>query len=447
MNRLALLVCSLTMSACLGGPTVPVLETSQEALGTAPDEPTYHVAACGPGHRWRCYARIRTDAAGVPLRQESILPNATPSGLGAADIAAAYGLDTSKDPGLTIGITDAFGYKNADADLQVYRKQYGLPECSLANGCLRIVNQDGLPSPLPAEDAGWAGETALDLDMASATCPKCKILLVQANNADDTGLFLAQETAAKLGAAVVSDSWGGPEDGMEATYEKYFQLSTKATVFVASGDAGYTGTAPDYPSTSALTVAVGGTALKKSTTTTRGWTETAWSSAGSSCSKSIPKPSYQGATTTCTFRATADVSAVGSPSTGVAVYQGGWQIVGGTSASAPLVAGIFALTGHAYDGASFIYAHPDAFIDIVSGSNGSCTGALCKSGTGWDGPTGLGVPDGKKLPTIAGGTGPADMASPPDMASPADMTTPTDDLAQSGGGGAGGGGAGGGGGG
>jgi MYXO-CTERM domain-containing protein len=309
---------------------------------------------------------------------------------------------------------------------------------------LKIVNQDGNTSPLPPEDAGWAGETALDLDMASATCPKCKIVLVQANNADDTGLFIAQETAAKMGASVVSDSWGGPEDGMEATYEKYFQLSNKATVFVASGDSGYTGTAPDYPSTSAFAVAVGGTALKKSATTTRGWTETAWSGAGSSCSKTIPKPSYQGATTTCAQRATADVSAVGSPSTGVAVYQGGWQVVGGTSASAPLVAGIFALTGHSYDGASFIYAHTDAFIDVTSGSNGSCTGALCKAGAGWDGPTGIGVPDGKKLPGIAGGNTPADMAMPRDMASPPDMSAAPDLAEPAGGGGTGGTGGGGG---
>jgi subtilase family serine protease len=172
-------------------------------------------------------------------------------------------------------------------------------------------------------------------------------------------------------------------------------------VFVASGDAGYTGTQSDYPSTSAYVTGVGGTSLVKSTNT-RGWTEGAWSSGGSSCSKAIAKPSYQ-TSTACAKRMAADVAAVGDPNTGLAVYNqanGGWIVVGGTSASSPLVAGIFArygiaaTTGH---DASFAYTHRTEFFDVTSGTNGRCTSALCRAAAGWDGPTGIGSPNGATL--------------------------------------------------
>ena len=74
-------------------------------------------------------------------------------GIGATDLKSAYNLDTSVDPGATIAIVDAYGYSNLASDLATYRSQYGLPACTIANGCLKIVNQNGQTSPLPSEPA------------------------------------------------------------------------------------------------------------------------------------------------------------------------------------------------------------------------------------------------------------------------------------------------------
>jgi subtilase family serine protease len=350
-----------------------------------------------------CESRIRIDR--ITRRAK---PFATPSGFGPADLASAYKLDTSRNPGATIAIVDAFGYPNAESDLASYRSQFGLPPCTIASGCLTIVNQNGQSSPLPGTPPpgdDWTVETALDLDMASSACPHCKLLLVQADDDQGNGLFVAQAAAANLGATVISNSWGGPFDGNTSTDEAFFSgPSQTAGIFVSSGDSGNTGATPDYPSTSAFVTAVGGTSLSKSSTT-RGWSEAAWSGAGSSCNPSIAKPSFQSSISTgCSGRAAADVSAVADPNTGVAVFNagsGGWIAVGGTSASSPFVAGVMALTGHGHDGPGFAYGHTGDFFDVTTGSNGSCGAPLCTAGPGWDGPTGIGTPNGALL---AGGT-------------------------------------------
>jgi hypothetical protein len=150
-------------------------------------------------------------------------------------------------------------------------------------------------------------------------------------------------------------------------------------------------------------IGVGGTHLVKSTAT-RGWTETVWSGAGSSCSKLITKPTFQSvvAAAACARRAASDVAAVADPNTGLAVFNagaGGWIVVGGTSAASPFVAGVYArygISGSTHD-ASYAYGHTAQFFDITSGSNGSCTTALCRAAAGWDGPTGIGSPNGATL--------------------------------------------------
>jgi hypothetical protein len=228
---------------------------------------------------------------------------------------------------------------------------------------------------------------------------------VLANDDQSDGLYIANNAAAAhAGVKVISNSWGGPEKGVStASYESYFNHAG-ISEFVASGDAGYTGTSSDYPSTSAYVTAVGGTSLTKSTSNTRGWTEGAWSSGGSSCSLYQAKPSWQ-TNSACSKRAASDVSAVGDPNTGLAVYNkgsGGWIIVGGTSAASPFVAGVYALYGLAGQGPSYAYSHPANFFDVTTGKNGTCTTALCKAGAGWDGPTGMGTPNGTAL---AGGGG------------------------------------------
>ena len=360
-----------------------------------------HSAVCN--RAIHCKAHVRTES-------HRIKKHAAPEGFGAADLASAYKLNTKLMPGATIAIVDAYGYKAAESDLTVYRKQYGLPACTVSNGCLKIVNQSGKASPLPADppaDDDWTVETALDLDLASAACPNCKLLLVQAQDDQGDGLYTANNAAAALGATVISNSWGAPEAaGSMLAYEAFFNHPGIA-VFVAAGDDGYDdgGQGPDYPSTSAYVTAVGGTSLVKATGA-RGWAEVAWTSGGSSCSTSIAKPSWQTASTGCTYRAACDVSAVGDPSTGLAVYNkgsGGWIVVGGTSAASPFVAGVYALTGHGGATGALPYVDPVAFFDVTSGSNGDCGAPLCRAGIGWDGPTGMGSPNG----AVLGGAEPA----------------------------------------
>ena len=289
----------------------------------------------------------------------------------------------------------------------MYRSTFGLPPCTIASGCLTVVNNVGDPAPLPADDQMWLGETALDVQMVSAACPLCKIIVVQASSAGGTGLDLGQKTASKIGADAISDSWGGFGNGFDASQEGDFHVPGIG-VFVSTGDNGNTGTMPDYPSTSAFVIAVGGTTLNKVDTSVdpRGYTESAWGGAGSSCSTTIPKPAFQPAEVPCGMRAAADISAIADPFRGVAMYvgeQGGWQVSGGTSAASPLAMAIFAAAGHADAKPEFVYKHADIFTDVTSGTNGTCGTKMCVSGTGWDGPTGLGTIDQGKLKAIGGG--------------------------------------------
>jgi hypothetical protein len=371
-------------------------DRSTNDLGSIPQHDSQSVCS---GGRWTCFARVQLDDS-----THRIKPLASPSGFGATDLASAYKLNTSLSPNATIAIVDAYNYPNAESDLASYRAQYGLPACTVASGCLKIVNQNGQTSPLPGNapaNDDWTVEAALDLDMASAACPKCKILFVEAQDDQSDGLYIANNAAASLGATVISNSWGGPEDSTVSSHETYFN-HPGVGIFVAAGDSGYNdgGQGPDYPSTSAYVTGVGGTSLVKASNT-RGWTEGAWSSGGSSCSTNIAKPSYQ-TSSACAKRMTSDVAAVGDPNTGVAVYNNGsWQVVGGTSAASPFVAGVYALYGIGGQAPGWAYSNASKFYDVTTGSNGSCGTILCNAGAGWDGPTGIGTPNGTAL---GGGT-------------------------------------------
>src|SRR5204863_9510185 len=123
-------------------------------------------------------------------------------------------------------------------------------------------------------------------DMASAICPNCKILLVEARTNSFANLAAAVDRAAILGATVISNSYGGSEFSSEtsASYDGHFNHPGIA-ITVSSGDNGYGG---EYPAASQYVTAVGGTHLTQSGGT---WTETVWSGAGSGCSAYEPKPS------------------------------------------------------------------------------------------------------------------------------------------------------------
>jgi subtilase family serine protease len=350
--------------------------------------------AAAPAGIARCLAKYRRHAGTGPLSAGT-----APAGYGATDLRSAYNLPATGGTG-TVAIVDAYGLPAAESDLAVYRSEYGLPACTQANGCLTIVNQSGDTSPLPSADDpwGWGVETSLDLDMASAGCPTCKILLVQANTPSVDDLSTAVDTAVRLGASVVSNSYGGDEfNGME-NYDAHYQ-HPGVPILVSSGDFGF-GT-PSFPAVLTSTIAVGGTSLRRANGA-RGWTESAWSGSGSGCSGWISKPAWQH-DGDCSMRTNTDISAVADPDTGVAIYDtyglddwAGWLVAGGTSASSPFVAGIIALAGHPDTvTAKRLYSEPKAFHDIVGGSNGYCGGGyLCTGVRGYDGPTGLGSPNG-----------------------------------------------------
>jgi hypothetical protein len=350
----------------------------------------------------RCLAKVVTDDTGATFDAAPAAAAGTPAGWGPADLRSAYKLPSfSGTP--TVAIVDAFDDPNAESDLSAYRAQYGLPACSSADGCFTKVNQNGVQGSYPAADRGWSEEIALDLDMVSAACPSCHILLVEATSNSFANLMTAVDRAtATPGVVAVSNSYGGGEFSGETTYDSHFNHPGIA-ITVSSGDAGY-GT--EYPAASRYVTAAGGTSLATAANS-RGWSESAWSGAGSGCSAYEAKPSWQPAGA-CSRRTVADVSSVSDPNTGVAVnstYGGdpGWMVFGGTSAAAPFIAGVYAVGGvtAGLNEASLPYAHTSSLFDVVSGSNGRCTSRhnssqayLCTARAGYDGPTGLGTPNG-----------------------------------------------------
>ena len=205
-----------------------------------------------------CDALRRTDIKGV--REAALAAAAaTPSGYGPASLDSAYKLSATGGSGQTVAVVDAMNDPNAAADLAVYRSQFGLPACTVASGCFRQVNENGATSPLPAGDTGWAGEESLDVDMVSAICPLCHIILVEANSATNADLYQAENEAVALGAKFVSNSWSGGDYPGEAAYDKYFNHPGVA-ITVASGDFGY---GAGYPASSQFVTSVGGTYLNQ----------------------------------------------------------------------------------------------------------------------------------------------------------------------------------------
>ena len=425
-NRLfAAFVCAAmtALSACSGQSNSPI---PTNALAGAPT-PANAVRSCAdllPGDDVSCFAMMRTDVGGgllfdktlpeppgvttarkptpQPSGSPSPAPTPTPggsvSGYGPTQIQSAYALG-SGGSGQTVAIVDAYDDPAAEADMGVYRAKFGLSPCTTANGCFKKVNQNGVAGSYPAANASWGQEISLDLDMVSATCPNCHILLVEATSATFANLAAGVNAAASLGANEISNSYGGSESGAtNAAYDHPGIIITAST--------GDTGTGASQPASYATVVAVGGTSLKTASNS-RGWTETAWSGAGSGCSAYVAKPSWQ-TDSGCTKRSEADVSAVADPNTGVAVYDSvayrgasGWMVFGGTSASSPLIASVFALAGNAatQNAGQGLWQHggTSAFNDVTSGSDGTCSASysyICNARAGYDGPTGWGTPNG-----------------------------------------------------
>jgi subtilase family serine protease len=374
----------------VSSPSRPSTSASASAHRSVKD-----VAVCKHAHRGRvgCFA-IRVDH----VRRGRVRHSDSPVGYGPADLAAAYSLPVSTGgAGQTVAVVDAYDDPTAEADLAIYRAAYHLPACTTSNGCFRKVDEHGGGS-FPEPDAGWAEEMSLDLDMVSATCPHCHVLLVEATTPSMANLGAGVDTAVSLGASAVSNSYGGP-DATDSSYGRYYHHPGVA-ITASSGDNGY---GVSYPASSKWVTAVAGTSLRRSSSA-RGFSETAWSGSGSGCSTKNAAPWQASTTTGCPGRAVADVAAVADPTTGLAVYDSdsyegasGWLTFGGTSASAPIVAGVYALAGNTegVDNAAALWSHRGGLHDVSSGSNGSCpTRQWCTSRRGWDGPTGWGSPDG-----------------------------------------------------
>ncbi len=399
-----------------------------------------------------------------------------------ANLLSAYGLSGISPPSpQTIALVDAFDDVNAEADLAVFDERFGLPACTTANGCFRKVNQSGDVAPLPVSsgklERGWAQEIATDVEVAHGVCQSCRILLVEAKSNSNNNLYTAERTAVALGATVISNSWGGEETSGDSVAFDH----PGVVITASSGDNGYLdwfsnapATAANYPASSPHVVAVGGTRLTSKS-------ETVWNdggfikskpegagAGGGGCSTHFAAPIWQqnlpdwSAVACGARRAVADVSADGDPFTGVAVYDStetpeeekGWATIGGTSVASPIVAATFGLAGGA-NGVAYpartLYENeslnPASLHDVTLGSNGEChkpfewetasTGctvaeeadasctshAICLAGAGYDGPSGVGTPNGIAAFTpnpgagSGGETGPATSPGPAPSAS------------------------------
>ena len=328
-----------------------------------------------------CDALIRTDLHGVG-------PDVP--GLYAASLEAAYNLPSTGGSGQVVGIVDAYDNPDVATDIAEYRSFMGLSTANFTK-----YNQTGQQSNYPQGNEGWGVEIALDVEMVSAACPNCTIILVEANSANWSDLQTAEQEAFALGATVVSNSYSG-----SGATQSYF-TTNKGVILASAGDSGY-GIAD--PADFDTVVAVGGTTLTKGGGGSRGWTETVWSGTGSGCSKKSAKPAWQ-TDTGCKNRTVGDIAYVADPDTGVAVYDtyggGGWTVYGGTSVSSPAIAAMFAAAGNAssIQNAGWIWEAQNhgasELNDITSGSNGTCkVPYLCTGEVGYDGPTGWGTPNG-----------------------------------------------------
>ena len=367
-----------------------------------------------PGHA-RCHARVVTDTRGNPLASSG--PG---SAYGPAQFHGAYGLPTAAPSAQTIAIVDAYDDPSIVRDLNTYSCYYRLADCptgtqSAATGSFFTkVNQSGSASgPFPSKNAGWALEIALDVETAHEICQTCKVVLVEANSSYGSDLDAAEDTAARLGATEISNSWGTSSEyaGEVAENTAHFNRPGIA-ITVSSGDNGYG--AFGFPAASPNVVTVGGTTLNVTKQPDGSYAyagETTWSGSGSGCSTTLPAQAWQislsnWAQTGCgANRGVADVAADADPNTGAAVYdttryqgRSGWFRVGGTSLSSPLVAGVYALAGNASSQsypASIAYSNPSALHDVTSGpATGGCGTIMCSAAAGYDGPTGLGSPAG-----------------------------------------------------
>jgi subtilase family serine protease len=433
-------------------------------------------------HRAQAPAGIRTQGLTPAALDDALRPHALAAGAGEAapmaattavttyspaQIRAAYALPalSAATPaqlgaGQTIYVVNAKHDPNIAAELATFNAKFGLPACTTrtltsgtalplaaasASSCELVVAYSSganLSSTAPAYDSGWATEIALDVQWAHATAPLARIVLIEAPDASVSNLAGAAKLANRMGAGVVSMSFGAPEGSWGASYDASFSTAGMSYV-AATGDGG---AGVSWPSASAKVLAVGGTSLSYSGSGTR--SETTWSGTGGGTSAYVALPGYQSGTIGgYARRAVADVAFNADPNTGqyVALLAPGatttrWVSAGGTSLATPQWAGLVAVAnalraaaGKAalgqpnaalYQQIGAVPAqYAAAFKDIASGSNGTCTG--CTAGTGYDTPTGWGTPNASALFTSLGAAATTSSAATPPASSAGPALTTT----------------------
>jgi subtilase family serine protease len=388
----ASLLVALGVAACNAGGSIGVPGGAGQS---AAQSPSLQLEASG-------YERLCADARLGYMNCDVLLKtNAEPevAGLGPSDFQKAYELPSkTKGNGQIVAIVDAFDNPNVASDLAFYRKYFGLGTPKFTK-----YNEEGqkgnYPPKCSGSELGWCVEIDLDVDMVSASCPKCTIWLFEANSNNSNDLYAAVARAAKMGAHIISNSYGG--GGGSASYGDF--AKSGVTYLASAGDGGYGMQDPaDYDTV----VSVGGTELSKVGSK---YTERIWPDSGGGCSV-VAKPSWQH-DPKCAERTGNDVSAVAE---NVAEYDtfgySGWIVIGGTSVSSPLIGGVYALAGNAkgrQSGKGFWTLSAkgrraglhDITLGGVLGCPPSLSGSyLCVAGTGqykdYSGPGGWGSPKG-----------------------------------------------------
>lgn len=400
LRAIGIAALTISLTACGGGgvPSASSAGATFSGANAAPQRGSAYYFApnvrreCAKAEKpdeMACLALTRTD---VPAYK----PGTTPAGYGPSDLQSAYNLpSTTAGGGETVALVDAYDDPNAASDVAVYRSTFGLPACGTTNKCFQKVNEQGQSSNYPTANSGWAVEESLDVDMVSAICPNCHIVLVEATTNDLSDLGKSVDTAVNvMHADVVSNSYIGYKS--RGPGGRLFYRHPGHVITAAGGDDGYQ---VGEPAGFDDVVAVGGTQLNHATSS-RGWSEVAWAGTGSGCVISRKKDKWQGHDA-CDWRAMNDVSAEAAPGTGVAIYDtyehNGWGIEGGTSVASPIIASVYALAGNAKSmhSSESLYASGASLYDVTEGSNGTCKHKiLCTAGPGWDGPTGNGTPNG-----------------------------------------------------
>jgi subtilase family serine protease len=398
------------------------------------------VSACPPGNG-NCQLEVVTTAPG----SDTVMSTTSPAGLGATDLETAYHLpQSSVGTNGMVAVIEYGAYPVLAQDLAVYRHEYGLPPCTIANNCLKVTNITGGPPVKPGTskidkitEQSDAVEAALDVDMVSAACPGCHILVLEASDFIGTGnvspdkrgaaVATAYQTAVRLGAHAVSLSDFLPDttalDGKTGAMLDHVGVPLFASAGdippadpdQAAGPADNAGWPQDLP----WVVSVGATLLKPVNPARTRFIERASPNYVGSCSPGLASADGQPAKVAAYcggHRAAVDMAADADVNTGPAVYDTyapwthkppHWFISGGTSASSPFVAAWYARSAHTAlaekaHGPSALYSAPASSFNKITTGKGNpaiCKRlgwptVMCQAGPGWNGPTGLGSPHG-----------------------------------------------------